>query len=69
VEGSVTRAGKDVRISAQLIDTSTDEHVWAESYNRPVEDILALQAEVAAAISRAVSAALPPGRGLHRTLF
>jgi TolB-like protein len=59
VEGSVTRAGNHVRITAQLIDAGTDEHVWAERYDRPVGDVLALQAEVAGAIARAVRAALP----------
>jgi TolB-like protein len=62
VEGSVSRAGERVRIIAQLIDAGTDQHAWADSYDRPVTDLLATQAEVAGAIARAVSAALP----LHR---
>lgn len=59
VEGSVARIGKRVRITAQLIDAGTDQHAWAESYDRAVTDVLALQAEVAGEIAQAVSAALP----------
>jgi TolB-like protein/DNA-binding winged helix-turn-helix (wHTH) protein/Tfp pilus assembly protein PilF len=43
VEGTVTRAGNRVRISAQLIDSRTDMHLWAESYERELPDVLALQ--------------------------
>jgi TolB-like protein len=63
VEGSVARIGKRVRITAQLIDAGTDQHAWAQSYDRPVTDVLAVQAEVAGAIAQAVSAALPPSVG------
>lgn len=59
VEGSVARVGTRVRITAQLIDADTDEHAWAERYDRSVTDDLALQAEVASAIAREVCAALP----------
>jgi TolB-like protein len=63
VEGSVVRIGKRVRITAQLIDAVTDQHVWAASYDRSMTDVLALQAEMARAIAQSVSAALPaPGR-------
>ena len=65
VEGSVARAGERVRISAQLIDADTDEPAWAESYDRSATDVLALQAEVANAIARAVCAALPPQELRH----
>ena len=68
VEGSVARIGKRVRITAQLIDAGTDQHAWAESYDRPVTDVLAVQAEVAGAIARAISAALP-ARGRQAALF
>ncbi|MDA2930030.1 protein kinase [Acidobacteria bacterium AH-259-O06] len=60
VEGSVLRAGNRVRITAQLIHGTTDEHLWAESYNRDLSDILALQSEVARAIAREISIALTP---------
>jgi TolB-like protein/Tfp pilus assembly protein PilF len=48
VEGTVFRSGEQVRISAQLVDSSTDQHVWAQSYERDLRDILALQKEVRA---------------------
>lgn len=50
VEGSVRRAGDRLRISVQLIDTANDTHVWAEKYDRKIEDIFAIQDEVTAAI-------------------
>jgi TolB-like protein len=59
IEGSIVKAGERVRITAQLIDAATDQHAWAESYERPVADLLAMQAEVASAIASAVTAALP----------
>jgi TolB-like protein len=62
VEGSVARAGRRVRITAQLIDAGTDQHAWAGSYDRRVTDVLALQSMVASTIARGVSAALPPRR-------
>src|SRR6266436_8653506 len=46
VEGSVLRAGRRVRITAQLIDAPKETHLWAESYERDLRDVLALQAEV-----------------------
>ena len=60
VEGSVVRSGRQVRITAQLIDAVTDEHVWAESYDRPASDILALQADVADAIAERIGAVVVP---------
>ena len=50
VEGSVRRAGKRVRITAQLIDAVEDKHLWAERYDRDLEDIFAVQDEVTEAI-------------------
>lgn len=58
IEGSIVRAGNRVRITAQLINADADQHIWAESYDRPVADVLALQAEVAGAISKAITATL-----------
>jgi serine/threonine-protein kinase len=58
VEGSALRAGDRVRITAQLIDAAHDRHVWARSYERDLEEVLALQAEVAAAIAGEIRAAL-----------
>jgi len=54
VEGSVVRSGSRVRITAQLIDARNDRHLWAESYERELEDILAVQSSVALEIARQV---------------
>jgi adenylate cyclase len=54
VEGSVRRAGNRVRVTAQLIDASHDTHLWAERYDRELEDIFAVQDEVANAIVTAI---------------
>ncbi len=58
VEGSMLHAGERVRITAQLIDARTDEHLWAESYDRDVRDILALHDDVSRAIVGGVRARL-----------
>jgi TolB-like protein len=60
VEGMVRRSGERVRVSTQLIDASTDTHLWAETYDRDLRDILALQSEVAEAISRRIEVVLTP---------
>jgi tetratricopeptide (TPR) repeat protein len=60
VEGAVTRSGDRVRVTAQLIQASTDRHLWARSYDREVRDVLALQGEVARAIAEAVQVQLRP---------
>jgi adenylate cyclase len=54
VEGSVRRAGNRVRISAQLVDAIEDQHIWAERYDRDLEDIFAVQDEVTLAIVQAI---------------
>lgn len=51
IEGSVLRADEQVRITAQLIDGKTDEHLWAENYDRDLANVLALLSEVARAIA------------------
>ena len=60
VEGSVVRSGQRVRITAQLIHASADQHVWAESYERDLGDVLLLQSDVAQAITQQVRAQLTP---------
>ena len=50
VEGSVRKAADRVRITVQLIDTATDAHVWAERYDRKLDDIFAVQDEITTAI-------------------
>jgi adenylate cyclase len=54
VEGSVRKAGERVRITAQLIDATTGEHVWAERYDRELGDIFALQDEITEKIVRSI---------------
>src|SRR6266481_8330643 len=54
IEGTVLRAGDRVRITAQLIDTSKETHLWSESYDRDLRDVLAIQAEVAQSIARQI---------------
>jgi adenylate cyclase len=54
IEGSVRRAGNRVRITAQLVDATTGRHVWAERYDRLIEDIFELQDEMAQTIAGAV---------------
>ncbi len=58
VEGSIVRVGDRVRVTAQLIDATTDEHVWAESYERHAKDVLALQDSVAGAIAQEIQRVL-----------
>jgi TolB-like protein/Tfp pilus assembly protein PilF len=47
IEGSVRKAGNRVRITAQLIDTSTESHLWAQNYDRNLDDVFAIQSEIA----------------------
>ena len=54
IEGSVRKAGERVRISAQLIEATTGRHVWAERYDRRMEDIFELQDEITQTIAGAV---------------
>ena len=60
LEGAVQRSGDSVRITAQLIDASTDEHIWAKSYDRQLSavNLFAIQSEIAEEISRAMRATL-----------
>jgi len=60
LEGSVVRDAQRVRVTAQLIDADTDEHIWAKSYDRDVRDLLALQADVSSAIANEISLAISP---------
>ncbi len=54
LEGSVLRSGNRVRITAQLIQAATDRHLWAESYERDIRDVLSIQSEVARAVANEV---------------
>jgi TolB-like protein/Flp pilus assembly protein TadD len=65
VEGTVQRSGERLRISAQLLHAPTDTHLWAESYDRDLRDVLVLQAELAQAIAKEVQAKLTPQERAH----
>ena len=58
LEGSVQRHGEKVRITAQLINAITDEHIWADSYDRSLHDIFTIQREVALAIAAVLNTSL-----------
>lgn len=60
LEGSARRVGDRVRIVAQLIDARTDEHLWSETYDREMTDILRIQSDVAGQIGAALSETLAP---------
>ena len=60
VEGSVRRAGDNVRVTAQLIDTRADKHLWAKSYDRGLKDIFAIQSELATSIASELKISLTP---------
>jgi adenylate cyclase len=60
LEGSVRKAGGRVRITAQLVDGSSNDHLWAERYDRDLNDIFALQSEISEAIVKALKLKLLP---------
>ena len=60
VEGSVRRAENRVRVTAQLIDARTDEHVWADNFDRDLADVFAIQSAIAQEIVAALKASLTP---------
>ncbi len=60
VEGSVQRAANRVRVNAQLIDARTDQQLWAQTYDRDLADVFAIQSEIATAIARQLQAKLSP---------
>jgi TolB-like protein/Tfp pilus assembly protein PilF len=61
LEGGVQREGRRVRVTAQLIDTRTDAHLWAEHYDRDLADVFAIQTEIAEAIADQLRAKLSSG--------
>lgn len=60
LEGSVRRAGDRVRITAQLIDTATDSHLWSETYDREMKDVFEIQDDIAQSIVDALKVTLTP---------
>src|SRR4029453_6141874 len=61
VEGSVQRAANKVRVNAQLIDARNDVHLWAQTYDRNVADVFAIQSEMAEATADHLQATSSPG--------
>jgi adenylate cyclase len=60
LEGSVRRAGERVRITAQLIEADSDSHLWSETYDREMDDVFAIQDEIAQNIADALEVTLSP---------
>ena len=60
VEGSVQRSGNRVRVNAQLVDARTDAHLWAQTYDRDLADVFAIQSEIAKTIADQLQAKLSP---------
>jgi len=60
LEGSIRRAGDRVRITAQLIDASSDSHLWSETYDREMKDVFAIQDDIARKITDALHMTLSP---------
>jgi TolB-like protein/Flp pilus assembly protein TadD len=60
VEGSVQRAANRIRVTAQLIDARNDSHLWAEHYDRALDDVFAIQSEIASSIAAQLHAKLSP---------
>src|SRR5207302_5215809 len=60
LEGSARRSGDRVHLNAQLIDTRTDNHVWAEEYDRDLNDLFAIQSEIAQKVAEQLHAKLSP---------
>ncbi|CAN5301913.1 adenylate/guanylate cyclase domain-containing protein [soil metagenome] len=65
LEGSVRKAGERLRVTAQLIDASTGNHIWAERYDRPVADIFAVQDEITASIVATIEGKLYAAENLR----
>src|SRR5438034_4200586 len=67
VEGSVRRIGNRVRVNVQLINASTDEHIWAEDYDRDLTDVFAIQTDLAQKIVYTLQAKLSPNEKARRS--
>jgi TolB-like protein len=60
LEGSVRKAGDQIRVTVQLIEAATDAHIWAENYDRKLDDVFAIQSEIALAIADQLKLTLSP---------
>jgi adenylate cyclase len=65
LEGSVRKSGQRVRITSQLIDATTNNHIWAERYDRELSDIFALQDEITASVTAAIEPKLLAAEGIR----
>ena len=65
LEGSVRKAGARLRVTGQLIDATSDNHIWAERYDRPMADIFAVQDEITASVVAAIEPQLYAAEGLR----
>ena len=61
LEGSVEKAGDQVRVNVQLINAQTDSHLWADTYDRKLTDIFGVESEIAKGIAAAVGGERPNG--------
>jgi TolB-like protein/DNA-binding winged helix-turn-helix (wHTH) protein/Flp pilus assembly protein TadD len=64
LEGSVQRSGDMVRVNVQLIRAATDDHLWAEDYDRRFDDVLSVENDIASSIATALAAKITPGESL-----
>ena len=65
VEGSVQRSGNRVRVNANLVDARTDRQLWAQTYDRDLADVFAIQSEIAKAIAEQLQAKLSPNEKIE----
>ena len=68
IEGSVRKAGRKIRVTVQLIDSRTEEHLWASNYDKELDDIFAIQSDVAAKVAGSVSDGLLPTKMRKETM-
>jgi TolB-like protein/DNA-binding winged helix-turn-helix (wHTH) protein/Flp pilus assembly protein TadD len=64
LEGSVQRAGDKVRVNVQLIRAASDDHLWAEAYERPLDDVLSVENDIAGSIATVLAAKITPGESI-----
>jgi TolB-like protein/DNA-binding winged helix-turn-helix (wHTH) protein len=66
LEGSVRRSGRQLRVTAQLVDATTSAHLWSQTYDRDLTDIFSVQDEIAAAVTNSLHAKLEDGKEVQR---
>ncbi|HYB75726.1 MAG TPA: adenylate/guanylate cyclase domain-containing protein, partial [Nitrososphaerales archaeon] len=67
IEGSVRKAGSKIRVTVQLIDSRTEEHLWATNYDKELDDIFAIQSDIASRVASSVSAGILPAASKGET--